>query len=91
MFDQKSLKYPKKIKKLIAKSQKLTTKINNYVPILNLKHIQLKLFLQKIKLQAKNLGHLDEKTAKNDYLYASERIVLPVKKNLKKTNTPLRV
>ena len=44
-------------------------------------NINEKLFLQKTKLQAKKLGHLDEKTAKNRYLYVpfSQTLLFNVK------------
>ena len=56
-------------------------------PGLTFKHsIDKKLFLQKTKLQAKKLGHLDEKTAKNGYLYVpfSQKLIFNVKKSFTK-------
>ena len=43
-------------------------------------------FYKKTKLQAKNLGHLDEKTAKNGYLYVpfSQKLLFNVKNSFTK-------
>ena len=48
--------------------------------------IKTNLFLHETKLKAKKLGHLDEKTAKNGYLYVpfSQKLLFKVKKSFTK-------
>ena len=48
--------------------------------------IEKNLFLQDTKLKAKKLGHLDEKTAKNGYLYVqfSQKLLFKVEKSFTK-------